>query len=133
MNNNNNYYYYYYYYYYCNYYYYYYYYYCYCTFLFPFIYSFFERRRKKRTPDTFFFTSTNVFVLGEVRKRKMRTDKGSVTGIFFSKTKIRKCSILNCVYVFYVPLHIKWCSWGWSLASGEPCLLGHNNNKSIME
>ena len=55
----------------------------------------------------FFFTSSNAFVLGEVRKRKMRTDKGSVTGIFFSKPKIRKCSILNCVYVSFIPLHIK--------------------------
>ena len=63
-----------------------------------FIPFFFEKRGKKRTLDTifFFFTSTNVFVLGEVRKRKMRTDKGlimSATGLFVSKTKIRKCSI----------------------------------------
>ena len=72
-------------------------------FYFHLFIPFFERRRKKRTPDTFFFTSTNVFVLGEVRKRKMRTDKGSVTGIFFSKTKIKKYSTLNCVYVSYVP------------------------------
>ena len=76
-------------------------------FYFHLFIPFFEKRRKKRTPDTFFFTSTNVFVLGEVRKRKMRTDKGSVTGIFLSKTKIRKCSMLSCVSVSYVPLHIK--------------------------
>ena len=78
-------------------------------FYFHLFIPFFENKRKKRTPDTFFFffAFTNVFVLGEVRKRKMRTDKGSVTELFVSKTKIRKCFILNCVYVSFIPLHIK--------------------------
>ena len=97
-------------------------------FYFHFFIPFLEKRRKSKNRYIFFFYFFQCFCTrGNVRwKRNMRTDKGSVTGIFFSKTKIRKCSILNCVCVSYVPLHIKWCSWGRSLASSELCLLGHN-------